>query len=34
MGGDERETGGQVIARTEQKTQEPEVYRVVLLNDD
>ncbi len=34
MGGDERQTGEQVIERTEQKTQEPEVYRVVLLNDD
>jgi len=32
--GDERQTGGQVLERTEQKTQEPEVYRVILLNDD
>lgn len=32
---DEREKGGtSVVERTERKTQEPDLYRVVLLNDD
>lgn len=34
MPDDSRQTGGQVVERTERKVQEPEVYRVVLLNDD
>jgi ATP-dependent Clp protease adaptor protein ClpS len=30
----ERQTGGEVLERTRQQTKEPELYRVVLLNDD
>ena len=29
-----RQTGGEVLERTRQKTQEPELYKVLLLNDD
>jgi ATP-dependent Clp protease adaptor protein ClpS len=30
----ERQTGGEVVERTRQKTKEPDVFQVVLLNDD
>ena len=30
----ERRTGGEVVERTSQKTQEPTLYKVVLHNDD
>jgi ATP-dependent Clp protease adaptor protein ClpS len=30
----ERQTGGEVLERTRQKTKEPELFQVVLLNDD
>ncbi len=29
-----RQTGDQVLERTRQETKEPELYKVVLLNDD
>lgn len=34
MAQNERQTDSQVIERTERQVQEPEVYRVILLNDD
>ena len=34
MAGTERQTGGEVLERTHQQTKEPELYRVLLLNDD
>ncbi len=34
MTGDVRQGGTEVVERTERKLQEPELYRVVLLNDD
>jgi ATP-dependent Clp protease adaptor protein ClpS len=34
MGGTERQTGGEVLERTKQQTQRPELYKVLLLNDD
>jgi ATP-dependent Clp protease adaptor protein ClpS len=34
MAGTERQTGGEVVERTRQQTKEPELYRVLLLNDD
>lgn len=34
MPGTERQTGGEVLERTRQQTKEPELYRVLLLNDD
>ena len=34
MAGGERQTDGQVVERTERKVQEPDLYRVILLNDD
>jgi ATP-dependent Clp protease adaptor protein ClpS len=30
----DRRTGGEVLEKTRQKTQEPELYKVVLHNDD
>lgn len=30
----ERRTGGEVLERTSQQTKEPELYKVLLLNDD
>lgn len=29
-----RQTGGEVLERTKQETKKPELYRVLLLNDD
>jgi len=29
-----RQTGGEVLERTRQETKEPELYKVLLLNDD
>ena len=34
MAGTERQTGGEVLERTRHQTREPELYRVLLLNDD
>lgn len=34
MTGTERQTGDAVLERTRQQTKEPELYRVLLLNDD
>jgi ATP-dependent Clp protease adaptor protein ClpS len=34
MADDQRQTGGEVLERTRQQTKEPELYKVVLLNDD
>jgi ATP-dependent Clp protease adaptor protein ClpS len=34
MTGTERQTGGEVLERTRHQTKEPELYRVLLLNDD
>lgn len=34
MGETERQTGGEVLERTSQQTKEPDLYRVLLLNDD
>jgi ATP-dependent Clp protease adaptor protein ClpS len=34
MPDDSRQTDGQVVERTERKVQEPDLYRVILLNDD
>lgn len=34
MSATEHQTGEQVLERTRQKTKEPELYRVLLLNDD
>jgi ATP-dependent Clp protease adaptor protein ClpS len=30
----ERQTGGEVLERTRQKTKKPDLYKVLLLNDD
>ena len=30
----DRQTGGEVIERTKQETKRPELYKVLLLNDD
>jgi ATP-dependent Clp protease adaptor protein ClpS len=30
----DRQTGGEVLERTRQETKKPELYRVLLLNDD
>jgi ATP-dependent Clp protease adaptor protein ClpS len=30
----ERQPGGEVLERTQQRTKEPDLYRVLLLNDD
>jgi ATP-dependent Clp protease adaptor protein ClpS len=34
MAGTERETGEQVLERTKQETKKPELFKVLLLNDD
>jgi ATP-dependent Clp protease adaptor protein ClpS len=34
MADEKRQTDSQVVERTERQTQEPEMFRVVLLNDD
>jgi ATP-dependent Clp protease adaptor protein ClpS len=34
MAGTERQTGEQVLERTRQETKKPELYKVLLLNDD
>src|SRR5512134_811355 len=34
MAGTERQTGGEVLERTRQETKRPELYKVLLLNDD
>ena len=34
MAGTERQTGGEVLERTKQELKKPELYRVLLLNDD
>lgn len=34
MTGTDRQTDGEILERTRQKTKKPELYKVVLLNDD
>ena len=34
MAGTERQTGEQTLERTKQETKKPELFKVVLLNDD
>jgi ATP-dependent Clp protease adaptor protein ClpS len=34
MADNQRQTGGEVLERTRQETKEPELYKVLLLNDD
>jgi ATP-dependent Clp protease adaptor protein ClpS len=34
MAGTERQTGEEVLKRTRQETRKPELFKVVLLNDD
>lgn len=34
MAGTERQTGGEVLERTRQETKKPDLYRVLLINDD
>src|ERR1700750_3388712 len=34
MAGSERHTDGEVLERTRQQTKKPELFRVLLLNDD
>ena len=34
MGGTDRKTDGELLERTRQETKKPELYRVLLLNDD
>ena len=34
MEGTDRQTGGEVLERTKQQTKRPELYKVLLLNDD
>lgn len=34
MAGTERQTGGEVLERTRQETKKPDLFRVLLLNDD
>jgi len=34
MDGTDRQTGGEVLERTKEKTKRPELYKVLLLNDD
>jgi ATP-dependent Clp protease adaptor protein ClpS len=34
MAGTERQTGEEVLERTRQETRKPELFKVVLLNDD
>jgi ATP-dependent Clp protease adaptor protein ClpS len=34
MGETDRQTGGEVLERTKQETKKPELFKVLLLNDD
>ena len=34
MDGTDRQTGGEVLERTKQQTKRPELFKVLLLNDD
>ena len=34
MAGTERQTGGEVLERTRQETKKPDLFRVLLINDD
>jgi ATP-dependent Clp protease adaptor protein ClpS len=34
MAGTEHQTGGEILERTRQETKKPELYKVLLLNDD
>ena len=34
MSDTERQTGGEILERTKQETKRPELYKVLLLNDD
>ena len=34
MAGTDRQTGGEVLERTQQETKKPDLYRVLLINDD
>lgn len=34
MGDTERQTGGEVLERTRQETKKPDLFKVLLLNDD
>ena len=34
MAGPDRQTDGEILERTKQETKRPELYKVVLLNDD
>ena len=34
MGDTERRTGGEILERTRQETKKPELFKVLLLNDD
>ena len=34
MAGTDRETGGEILERTRQETKKPELFKVLLLNDD
>ncbi|MEO8077952.1 MAG: ATP-dependent Clp protease adapter ClpS [Acidobacteriota bacterium] len=34
MAGSDRQTDGEILERTKQETQKPELYKVLLLNDD
>ena len=34
MAGTERQTGGEVLERTRQETKKPDLFKVLLLNDD
>jgi ATP-dependent Clp protease adaptor protein ClpS len=34
MAGPDRQTSGEVLERTRQETRKPELYKVLLLNDD
>ncbi len=34
MAGTDRQTDGEVLERTKQETKKPELYKVLLLNDD
>ncbi len=34
MAGTDRQTGGDILERTQQETKKPELFKVLLLNDD
>ena len=34
MAGTERQTGGEILERTRQETKKPELFKILLLNDD